>query len=108
MNRTTPSIVLLAALSLPAAGQEAKPPAEQEKVSEPAQPEPVLKLTLPEHDELPARTGVLRFDIDEGKRIHAWSFPQESDYHIFNDLVVGPKGEVYATTTPRLGVPTGA
>ena len=53
MNRTTPSIVLLAALSLPAAGQGAKPPAEQERVSEPTQPEPVLKLTLPDHDELP-------------------------------------------------------
>ena len=53
MNRTTPSIVLLTALSLPAAGQEAKPPAEQEKVSEVAQPEPVLKLTLREHDLFP-------------------------------------------------------
>jgi len=51
------------------------------------------------HDELPARTGVLVLDLDEPKVVRSWSFPQKSDYHIFNDLALAADGTAYATTT---------
>ncbi len=50
-------------------------------------------------DSAPARTGVVGFRLDDGGLVDEWLFPQESVYHIFNDLVVAPGGEIYATTT---------
>jgi len=46
-----------------------------------------------------ARTGVLLFDLDGGGLLQSWLIPQESDYHIFNDLDLAPDGAAYATTT---------
>jgi hypothetical protein len=52
-----------------------------------------------DHADAPARTGVLLFDIDEGRLIKEWHLPQESDYHIFNDISLTADGDAYATTT---------
>jgi sugar lactone lactonase YvrE len=52
-----------------------------------------------DYDSAPAKTGVLLFSIDDGSLIRKWLMPQESDYHIFNDLTLAPNGDAYATTT---------
>ncbi len=56
---------------------------------------------LADFDTTAARTGVLRFDVDEGDLIGAWILDkeQESEYHIFNDLVLTKGGEALITTT---------
>ena len=51
------------------------------------------------YQEAPAQTGVMLFDIETKSLIRKWLMPQESDYHIFNDLVLAANGDAYATTT---------
>ena len=44
--------------------------------------------------------GIVRaFRLDDGRLLDRWEMPQESDYHIFNDLALASNGNVYATTT---------
>jgi len=47
----------------------------------------------------PARTGVFQFDLDSGALIAAHTEPQDSPYHICNDLALAPAGDAYVTTT---------
>jgi acetyl esterase/lipase/sugar lactone lactonase YvrE len=47
----------------------------------------------------PPRTGVLMFDLDDGRLLQSWSVEQPSPSHIFNDLAVAEDGSVFATTT---------
>lgn len=47
----------------------------------------------------PPRTGVFQFDLDSGDLIAAHTEPQESPFHICNDLALAPTGEAYVTTT---------
>jgi len=54
--------------------------------------------------ESPAQTGVLLFDIESRSLIRKWLMPQESDYHIFNDLALAANGDAYATTTLKGGI----
>jgi hypothetical protein len=54
---------------------------------------------LADYDMAPAKTGVLKFNIDEGTLVGEWMLDQETDYHIFNDLAMAANGDVYATTT---------
>lgn len=51
------------------------------------------------YDKAPARTGVLKFNLDDGALIDKWMLDQQSDYHIFNDVVLASNGDAYATTT---------
>jgi sugar lactone lactonase YvrE len=50
------------------------------------------------HDSDP-RTGVLLFDLDDGRLLQSWLIDEPTPGHIFNDLAVMPDGSVYATTT---------
>lgn len=52
-----------------------------------------------DYENAPARTGVIAFSLADGKPLGEWLMDQESDYHIFNDLVITDGGAVYATTT---------
>lgn len=45
------------------------------------------------------RTGVFQFDLDSGEAIASHTEPQESPYHICNDLALSPAGDAYITTT---------
>lgn len=54
---------------------------------------------LADCDACPAETGVFLFDLDSGKLVCKWTMPQESPYHIFNDLALDGEGNAYATTT---------
>ncbi len=52
-----------------------------------------------DYDIAPARTGLVKFNVDDGTAVSHWMIDQDSDYHIFNDLTVAANGDVYATTT---------
>ncbi|MEJ2720227.1 MAG: hypothetical protein P8181_03675 [bacterium] len=54
---------------------------------------------MADYDTVPARTGVVKFGVDDGTAIAGWMIDQDSDYHIFNDIVVASNGDAYATTT---------
>jgi sugar lactone lactonase YvrE len=50
---------------------------------------------------MPAKTGVLKFNIDDGTLLGKWLLDEDqaSHYHIFNDLVLASNGDAYVTTT---------
>jgi hypothetical protein len=52
-------------------------------------------------EKFPARTGVLKYSIEDGKLLESWILDEDmaSAYHIFNDLTVATNGDVYVTTT---------
>jgi len=56
---------------------------------------------LADFDATPARTGVLRLDIDTGRLLDSWLLPEEQagPYSIFNDLAITAAGDAFATTT---------
>ena len=56
---------------------------------------------MKDFDSLPAKTGVLRFDIDDGSLTGSWILEEEqaNPYFIFNDSVLAANGDAYATTT---------
>lgn len=54
---------------------------------------------LADYDAAPAKTGVLKFNIDDGTLVNEWMLEQATDYHIFNDLALAANGDAYATTT---------
>lgn len=51
------------------------------------------------HRDAPPRTGVLLFDLDDGRLLQSWLEEQPSAFHIFNDLTLAEDGSAYVTTT---------
>lgn len=47
----------------------------------------------------PPRTGVLLFDLEDGRLLQSWLVEQPSPFHIFNDLALAEDGTAYVTTT---------
>jgi len=41
--------------------------------------------------------GIFKFDLATGRLIKKYTLEQEGEIHFFNDLVIGPSGEVYIT-----------
>ncbi len=49
--------------------------------------------------EVPAVTGVLLFDLDDGALLRSWLMDQPSPGQIFNDIALAADGDAYVTTT---------
>ena len=56
---------------------------------------------MEDYDSLPAKTGVVRYDIDDGSLTGSWIMEEDqaNPYFIFNDIVLASNGDAYATTT---------
>ncbi len=50
-------------------------------------------------DKVPAKTGVVLFDLHDGSVRQSWLMDQPSPAHIFNDLALTSDGTAYVTTT---------